>query len=243
MCPWHDPVNEARVNYNDNGNNSDNDSNNAKDDSANAKDDSNDNDNDSLIIGITHRKGYMNKDEESYINALNDEFDKRTLGIKPHTSKFPFITWAINRQRNAITEKVRKRLNPIVPSKFTGLVRDRGVTERLKIHRLKLGSCNMPSVDELLAHFMPGQHVQQTLLLKPNAFLSMKTVAIPKEHMPPKGIKPLSGGRVSSFLQESDGEGLEDQTTSLQNFAYKHHPDSIPPQGMTWLLLRDMFGL
>jgi hypothetical protein len=83
---------------------------------------------------------------------------------------------------------------------------------------------------------MPGQHVVQTLLLKPNTFLPMTTQAIPLEYMPAQGIKPFGGGRVSSTKQETKGEGLQDQTSLLANHAFTHNSESITPLGMTCFL-------
>jgi hypothetical protein len=64
---------------------------------------------------------------------------------------------------------------------YSGLVRDPKVTERLNIHRWKIGDCNMPSVEELMAHFMPGQHVVQTYEIDPKIPHLHKTKPIPKE--------------------------------------------------------------
>ena len=125
-----------------------------------------------------------------------------------------------------------KRLRHIKNTRFTGYVRVQAAVDRLKIKRAKLGICNMPSVDDLLAHFMPGQHVIRSLLLKPDSFLMSTREPIPTDYIPPKGIKPMSSARVSSGAQEKKFAGIEYQTKGCQHHAYKHHPDVIPQSGM-----------
>jgi hypothetical protein len=119
---------------------------------------------------------------------------------------------------------------------FTGFVRVPDAVDRLKDARRKLGACNMPSIDQLLAHFMPGGNVKRTFQLKPDIFLPRTEEHIPIDHIPPKGIKAMAGGRVSSDIQEREGEGMQDQCMIFTDHAFKHHPDVIPERGLLCFL-------
>jgi hypothetical protein len=185
---------------------------------------------------MTTRSGSCTTEELAYVNALSDEFDNRKLGIKPGTHKITFFVWAVNRSKNSMDFIWRNYLTHIKRRQFTGYVRDPCVAERLQVHRLKLGAYIMPSVDELLAHFMPGHHVVQTLLLKPTSFLAIKTEPIPVLHRPPKGIIAMSNARVSTETQAKCNESLDDQCKVFACHGFTHHPDMIPRQGMTCFL-------
>jgi hypothetical protein len=168
--------------------------------------------------------------------TLSKEFEKRTLGIKHGTYKSTFIAWAVNRREKSVCGHVQFQLKHIKWTTFTGFVRVPDAIDRLKDHRRKLGACNMPSIDQLLAHFMPGGNVKRTFLLKPDTFLPKTEEHIPIDHIPPKGIKAMAGGRVSTDKQERDGEGMQDQCMIFKDHAFKHHPDVIPHSGMLCFL-------
>ena len=130
-----------------------------------------------------------------------------------------------------------KRTAPdIKPQKYSGIVRDPKVTERLNIHRWKLVNCNMPSVEYLLALFLPGQNVVQTYEIEPELPHLTNTKPIPKEEWNPEGgVKILSMGRVSTTEQELKWDDLLIQKKTLVVHAYKHQTEGsyvIPPKGI-----------
>ncbi len=183
-----------------------------------------------------YRKGAFSYSEHAYLNAINIEWNNKTLGIVPGLVKNVFLARSVNRILTNFSKYMKNGCPTIKPQRYSGIVRDPNVTQRLKIHRRKLGNCNMPSVEELLALFLPGGDVEQTYEKEPEIPDRAKTIQFPKEVWNPEGgVKLMSMGRVSKKEQKDIYLGLLLQKKKLVGHAYKHQTEGsymIAPEGI-----------
>jgi hypothetical protein len=183
----------------------------------------------------THFKGTFLPSHRAYLIAIDKAFNEEELGIKVGTSKSTFLAYAINRSVRQICQLAANEVTHFLLGEYKGLIRVRSVTQRLSVFRRKIQDQDLPSVEELLAKFAPGQKVVQKLVNKPTELITINTLPIPVIFIPKEGIRGILVWRVSTKDQLLNGEGIIDQEALSVGHVFEHSSvenHMIPSEGL-----------